>query len=538
MNVAQAIAQALKAEGVDTLLCYPRQLLIDACTSVGIRPVVCRQERVGAGMADGMSRSTNGRKLGVFAMQGGPGIENAFPGVAQIYADNVPVLLFPAGPLGRRNTHPHFYALEHFQGITKWAAEVDKPGRIGELMRRAFTQLRNGRPGPVMLELPNDVVESDVGGAFEHAPVPRVRSAPDPTDVAKAAEILLKAQCPVIHAGQGVMYAEATSELVKLAELLQAPVMTTNTGKSAFPENHPLSLGASVISAPKALTHFLKKADVVFGAGASFTQNPWTPKIPAGKKIVHLTNDPADLGKEQPNVAALLGDAKLALQALIDEIGGRRRKAVSPVEEIKAVKDEWLKEWMPELTSSETPINQYRVIHDLKNAVDPANVIITHEAGSPREQLVPFWECKTPRGYLGWGKSTQLGHSMGLIMGAKLAHPEKLCINLMGDASIGMTGMDLETGVRNRIGTLTIVFNNGVMAGEKNAMPVSVEKHAAHSVGGDYAGVAKALGAWSKRIEQPDAFLPALKGAIEATQSGVPALIECIAKQNYKFSRY
>jgi acetolactate synthase-1/2/3 large subunit len=538
MNVAQAIAHVLKAEGIETLLCYPRQLLIDACTSVGIRPVVCRQERVGAGMADGMSRSTNGRKIGVFAMQGGPGVENAFPGIAQVYADNVPVLLFPAGPLGRRNTHPHFYALDHFRGVTKWAAEVDKPARIGELMRRAFTQLRTGRPGPVMLELPNDVVEADIGGPLDYRPVPRVRSAPDPADVKAAAEILLGAQRPVIHAGQGVMYAEATAELVALAELLQAPVMTTNTGKSAFPENHPLSIGAAVISPPKAVVHFLSKADVVFGAGAGFTQNPWTPKIPPGKRIVHLTNDPADLGKEQPNVAALLGDAKLALQALIDEIGARRRKDASAAEEIRKVKEEWLRGWMPELTSDETPINQYRVIHDLKNAVDSAEVIITHEAGSPREQLVPFWECKVPRSYLGWGKSTQLGHSIGLIMGAKLAHPDKLCINLMGDASIGMTGMDLETAVRNRLGILTIVFNNGVMAGEKNAMPVSVEKHGAHNVSGDYAGVAKSLGVWSRRIDKPGAFLPALREAIEATRSGVPALIECMAKQNYKFSRY
>jgi acetolactate synthase-1/2/3 large subunit len=538
MNVADAIAHILKAEGVEHLICYPRQLLIDACTKVGIRPILCRQERVGLGIADGLSRSTNGKRIGVFAMQGGPGIENSFPGVAQAYADNVPVLVLPAGPLGARNTAPHFYAVENFARITKWAAEIDKPARAPEILRRAFNLLRSGKPGPVLVEIPEDVVEADIGAPLEYASVRRVRSAPDPADVREVAQLLLSSKCPLIHAGQGTMYAEATPELVRLAELLQAPVMTTNIGKSAFPENHPLSIGASVISAPKAVFHFLKKSDLVLGVGASFTINPWTPKVPLGKRVVHITNDPADLHKEVPNVAAILGDAKLALQALIDEIGSRKRPDYGIAAEIRAVKEEWLREWLPELTSSEVPINQYRVVHDLKRAVDPANVIITHEAGSPREQLVTFWECHAPRGYLGWGKSTQLGHGLGLIMGAKLAHPEKLCINVMGDASIGMVGMDLETAARNRIGIITLVFNNGSMANERKSMPLAMERHRALDQGGNYSEVAKALGLWSTRVEKPDAFLPALRQAIESTQSGTPALIECMVKHNLKFSRY
>ncbi len=538
MNVIQAIAQVLKTEGVEHLLCYPRHVLIDECVKLGIHPHVCRQERVGVGMADGVSRSTNGRKTGVFLMQGGAGIENAFPGVAQVYGDNVPVLLLPTGPVGRHHTPPHFTAVKNFGNITKWVADVDKPARIGEVMRRAFHHLRTGKPGPVMIELLNDVLEADIGGALDYSPVKAVRSGPDPADVKTVAELLLKASCPVIHAGQGVMYAEASKELVKLAELLQIPVMTTNTGKSAFPENHPLSLGASTGSAPKGVFHFLKKADLVVGIGASFTINPWTPKIPPGKKLVHITNDPGDINKERGNVAAILGDAKLVLQALIDEVGARKRGDAGVAAEIKAVRDEWMKEWMPELTSSETPINQFRIVHDLMKNVDLDNTIVTHEAGSPREQLVTFWEARAPRSYLGWGKSTQLGHGLGLIMGAKIANPGKLCINFMGDASIGMVGMDIETAVRNRLGILTIVFNNGIMAGEIASMPLATEKYRLSDLGGNYSEVAKGLGAWSKRIQEPGDFVPALKAALEATQSGTPALIECLSKQNHKLSRY
>jgi acetolactate synthase-1/2/3 large subunit len=314
--------------------------------------------------------------------------------------------------------------------------------------------------------------------------------------------------------------------------------LTTNTGKGAFPEHHPLSIGASVVSARKAAFHFLRKADVVFGMGSSLIQNNWGPKVPKGKTIIHSTNDTADMNKEFPTTAAVLGDAKLVLEALIAEIGGLNKTGSDVGAEIAAINREWMDEWSPVLTSAEVPINQYRIINDLMNAVDLDNTIVTHEAGTPREQAVPFWCCTVPGGYLGWGKSTQLGHGLGLIMGAKLAHPEKLCINFMGDASFGMVGMDYETAVRNRLGILTVVFNNGVMAGEQSGLKDAVQRYHAADLGGNYSEVARGLGAWSKRITEPDQFLPTLKQAIEATQSQVPALIECVAKQNFKFSRY
>jgi len=538
VKVAEAVARVLKAEGVEHLICYPRQALIDACAAIGIKPVVCRQERVGAGIADGISRSTYGKRIGVFAMQGGPGVENSFAGAAQLYGDNVPVLLIPGDRVGRSFTPPSFDPVANLRPVTKWAAEISEPDRVLELMRRAFHMLRNGRPGPVLLELPSKVGGSDMPGEFAYAPPKALRAAPDPADIKAAAEIILKSKHPVIHAGQGVLYAGATKELVKFAELIKAPVLTTNTGKGAFPENHPLSLGASVVSAPKMMFHFLRQADCLIGMGSSLTRNHWAPQIPAGKTIVHCTNEPADINKEFPTAAGVLGDAKLVLEALIAEIGAKQRTGADVAAQVQAVREEWLNEWEPELTSSEVPINQYRIVHDLMQTVNRENTIVTHDSGSPREQMVAFWQCVAPGGYLGWGKSTQLGHGLGLIMGAKIANPDKLCINMMGDASIGMVGMDLETAARNRIGTLTIVFNNGVMAGEQNGMEAAVQRYRAADLGGNYSDVARALGLWSKRIVDADEFVPALKQAIEATQSHQPALIECVAKQNFRYSRY
>ena len=544
MNGASAIAEVLKREGIEFLACYPNQPLIEACALAGIRPVMCRQERVGMAIADGFSRTTNGERIGVFAMQHGPGAENSFPGVAQAFSDNVPTLLLPGGEATRRAfVSPNFSSMENYGAVTKWMAQINYVDRIPELMRRAFYHLRTGKPGPVLLEIPRDIWSAEINGNLDYTPVKGNKTGPDANEVKEVAQVLVKARNLVIHAGQGTMYAGAWDELQELAELLQAPVMTTMPGKSSFPEDHPLALGASAISTTKPISHFLQKADVVFGIGCSFTRTSYGKTIPPGKVMVHSTNDPADVNKDYKADYALIGDAKLVLQALTQEIkaqtnGTGDRNNGDVAREVQAVKKEWLDEWMPQLSSDEVPINPYRVIWDLMHNVDRPNTIITHDAGSPRDQLVPFWESVASRTYVGWGKSTQLGYGLGVMMGAKLAEPDKLCINIMGDAAIGMVAMDIETAVRAKIGILTIVFNNGAMAIERSSMPFATEEYGTLYVGGNYRDVVKALGGWGERVEKPGDFVPALKRAVEVTKTGQPAMIECLTKEGYDFSRY
>jgi acetolactate synthase-1/2/3 large subunit len=442
-----------------------------------------------------------------------------------------------AGPNhSRSNTPPSFSAVENFAHVTVWACAIDDPTRVWEIMRRAFHHLRNGKRGPVLLELVSGVAAADCG-AYNYQPSRTVRSAPDPRDVQAAADVLLSAENPVIHAGAGILWAEATPALVRLAELLQVPVLTTNTGKSGFPEDHPLSLGAMVVSGPKAAFSFLADSDCLFAAGSSLTRTPWGPQVPAGKRIVHLTSNAGDINKEFPTEVAMLGDAALGLEALIEAIGNRRRPASDVVERIAALKASWHEEFAADFASDEVPINHYRILRDLQSRIDPQRTIITHEAGSPREQAVPFWPSVVPRDYLGWGKSTMLGAGLGLIIGAKIAHPDKLCINLMGDASIGMVGMDLETAVRSKLGILTIVFNNGVMYGEKVGLEQATAKYDALALGGDYRTVAAGLGVWSARIDRAGEFLATLDEALAVVASGRPALIEIMAKNETHFSR-
>jgi acetolactate synthase-1/2/3 large subunit len=191
---------------------------------------------------------------------------------------------------------------------------------------------------------------------------------------------------------------------------------------------------------------------------------------------------------------------------------------------------------MPKLTSDEVPLTPYRVIWELMHTLDIDRTIITHDAGSPRDQLSPFWVSKRPLTYLGWGKSTQLGYGLGLAMGAKLARPDMLCINVWGDAAIGMTGMDFETAVRERIPILSILFNNFSMAIEIPVMPVATEKYRATDISGDYAAFARAMGGYGERVTEPGQIVPAIQRALRAVEDGTPALLEFITGKELAIS--
>lgn len=318
MNAAELTAEILKREGVEFLACYPRNALIESCAAAGIRPIICRQERVGVGIADGYSRTAGDNRVGVFAAQSGPGIENAYPGIAQAYADNVPVLVLPSGSvLQRIYRRPAFDAVRAYESVTKWAARAHAVDELPGLLHRAFHLLRSGRGGPVLIEVPAPMWQQEYSGVLNYVPAGPVRSAPDPDDISAAAQLLLQAKRAVIWAGQGVIRADATGALVRLAEYLDIPVLTTNPGKSAFPEDHPLSLGASAVNGQPALQDALDNADLIFAIGSSLTWSPFNPQIPRDKPFIQLTNAEDDINKELRIERALLGDARLGLEALL-----------------------------------------------------------------------------------------------------------------------------------------------------------------------------------------------------------------------------
>jgi thiamine pyrophosphate-dependent acetolactate synthase large subunit-like protein len=542
MKVGAAIAAILKREGVQILTGYPVNHLIEFAAAIDIRPVIVRQERIGLHIADAISRMTSGRKLGVFCMQHGPGTENAYGGVAQAFGDSIPILVVPGG-YARRIAHvaPNYNAVAQMRGITKSAEPIVSPAEVSNVMRRAFSRLRNGRGGPVLVEVPADLWNEELPGPLDYAPVSATRYGPDAQALREAARMLAGAKRPVVYAGQGVHWARAWSGLRQLAELLGAPVTTSLGGKSAFPEDHPLALGSGGLAVPKTVRHFLDHADLIFGIGCSFTESNFAVAMPKGKKIIHATLDPDHLNKDVAAAIGLTGDAGVIIEGLLAELAPlipTPRDCSSTVQDIAEIRMAWLAEWTPKLTSQEKPLSPYRVIWDLLHTVDVGNTIITHDAGSPRDQLSPFWVTREPLTYIGWGKTTQLGYGLGLAMGAKLVHPDKLCINVWGDAAIGFTGMDFETAVRERIPILSILLNNFSMAIELKVMPISTEKYRSTDISGDYAMMARAFGGYGERITEPSEIVPAIRRGIEQTRNAVPALLEFITSKETTVSRY
>jgi acetolactate synthase-1/2/3 large subunit len=541
MKVGDAISAILKQEGVEYIIGYPVNHILEHAAKFDIRPIIVRQERIGLHMADAVSRVTSGKTIGVFAMQHGPGTENAYGGVAQAYSESIPILVLPMGYARRLAwVERNYNASVSMRSITKTAEPITSAKEIPNIFRRAFQNLKSGRGGPVLVEIPTDMWNEEVDPKDYVSPQ-RIRTGTDLSAVAEAAKMLVAAKRPVIYAGQGVHWAEAWTELKELAELLAIPVTTSLEGKSAFPETHPLSLGSGGLAIPQAVRTFLDKSDLIFGIGCSFTETNFGVKMPAGARIIQATLDPGDINKDVPVALGIAGDAKIVLEAMLAEVrklhGNKPKDAKKVAKEISDTNEPWLAKWMPKLTSNDAPLNPYRVLWDLQKTVDIANTIITHDAGSPRDQLSPFWKSTTPLSYIGWGKTTQLGAGLGFAMGAKLAKPDKLCINVWGDAAIGFTGMDFETAVRERIPILSILLNNFSMAIELKVMPVSTEKYRSTDISGDYAAMARAFGGYGERVEKPGDIVAAIKRGIAATQNGQAALLEFITSKEVEVSR-
>ena len=520
MNVMEAVARILKTEGVEWISCFPSNQLIEAVAKEGIRTLMFRQERGALMAADGYSRLNNRKKFGVTITQGGPGSENSMGGLAQAYSDNVPILYLPGGPaLNQYSVKPNFSPTRTYASVSKCGEVITQPSQVSAVMRRAFHALRNGRPGPVIVEIPSDVGTMEVAEAdLNYQPPKRALQAPASSDVKDAVSLLLNAKKPVIWSGMGVLFAEASPELTELAELTEIPVYCTMPGKSSFDDRHPLALGSGSASTSLPARKWLQESDVLFAVGSSMTRTGYGQPIPGGKVIIQNVESIEDINKDFSVDVGLPGDAKLTLQALVDEVksqlGANGRKGQSNVaKEIADLHDAWMGEWADILNSEEVPINTYRIIGELERTLDKENSIVTHDAGAPRDTIMPFYTATTPHSYIGWGKTTHLGYGIPLMIGAKLAKPDKFCLNFMGDGAFGMSGLDIETSVRAGAPITTIVLNNGGMATYPGGYPTANELYGATRMTGDYAKIAEGMGAVGITVTQPGEIAPALRRA-------------------------
>jgi len=539
VKATNGFARILKAEGIPWVSCYPTSPVNNALGEEGVPILMMGEERFAVAVADAFSRVTNGKQIGVCTVMAGlnaAGIQMAYGAVGQAWEDSSPVLVIAEGVSAGATRHTHFDIAEAFRSVTKWVGQIDRAELVPDYVRRAFTHLRSGRPGPVLLLIPRDLGEYEED-EHPYAPVKGWRSGPDPDDVKAAVKALLAAKDPLLFVGEGVLYADATAELLQLAELAQVPVLTTLKGKSAFPENHPLSVGVRGSLAE----HFLRKADVLFSIGASLFPNRFSHAIPDAEKktIVQCTVDTLDLNRSYETRLAVLGDAKLTLQALATEVssrtgGGRRRPEL--IEEVRAGKQAFMAKFRPWLESSETPINPYRVIGDLMKVLDPKSSFVTADSGNTRDQTSTVYEAQIPRGFLGWGNVSTLGFSLAGTVAAKLAYPERQCVHITGDAGVCYMMGNFEAVARYRIGITTLHINNGGYSGYgpgfwgtgHDPYTWKVSDHGSACM----AAMARAVGFHGEDVREPAEIIPALKRAFDENAKGRPAFVEFLCSHH------
>jgi acetolactate synthase-1/2/3 large subunit len=539
VKAVNGFARILKAEGTPWVSCYPTSPVNNALGEEGVPILMMGEERFAVAVADAFSRVSCGKQIGVCTVMAGlnaAGIQMAYGAVAQAWEDSSPVLVVAEGVGAGNSRHTHFDMAGAFKSVTKWVGEIDRAELVPDYLRRAFTHLRSGRPGPVLLLIPRDLGEYDTD-EHPYTPVKGWRSGPDPDDVTAAIKTLVAAKAPLLHVGEGVYYADATAELLKFAELAQVPVMTTLKAKGAFPENHPLSVGVR----GSMTEHFLRKADVLFSIGSSLFPNRFSHAIPDAerKTIVQCTVDTLDINRSYETRQAVIGDAKLTLSALTEELsrrGGGGRKNQALLDEIRDAKTAFLAKFRPWMESDETPINPYRVIGDLMKVLDPKASFVTADSGNTRDQTSTVYEAQIPRGHLGWGNVSTLGFSLAGAIGAKLAYPNRQVVHITGDAGVCYMMGNFEACARYGLGITTLHINNGgysgygpgFWGGGHDPYTWKVSEHGNACM----ASMARAVGFHAEDVTQPSEIIPALRRALDENAKGRPAFLEFIASHH------
>lgn len=539
IDVATAIARILKEEGVEWVSTFPVCRVNNALGREGVPMLMMRDDRYAVAVADAFSRITAGSRIGVCTFQGGvnaAGMQYAYAGLAQAFEDGSPVLCITDGVPAGSSANSLYDVAAAMKTVSKWFGYLDRPERTPELMRRAFTMLRSGRPGPVILAIPNATATFDETADPYH-PVKGWKSAPDPADVRRVIDLLLGASDPLIYAGEGVIYAAASEPLTAFAELAKTPVITTLKAKGALAEDHPLFVGVR----GDQVTHYLEKSDLILAVGSSLSPGRFSHAIPdaAKKTIIHCTVDELHINKIYPTAHAVIGDARLTLEALRQELSERTarggRAAGGVAAEVRAARDAALARYRQVMASDEKPINPYRVYGDLQAVLDLRNSFVTHESGNTRDQLSTVFDTLIPRGFLGWGNVSTLGFSLAAAIAAKKAFPERTSIAVTGEAGLGYMLGNLEVLLREKLGITIVHISNGGFAGYGPGFWGAGHDPFTHQVLGpdevDMAKVIGALGFHTERVSEPADIIGALRRALDVNASHHPAYIEFICSQ-------
>ncbi|MDH5443141.1 MAG: biosynthetic-type acetolactate synthase large subunit [Candidatus Hadarchaeaceae archaeon] len=529
---SKALFEALKAEGVKHIFGIPGGAVIpiyDALYDVHeIRHILTRHEQGAAHAADGYARALG--KQGVCMTTSGPGATNLTTGILNAYMDSSPVVAI-SGQVSTQSLGTDAFQeadmLSVMLPITKHNFIIHRAEELPSVVKLAFKIAITGRPGPVHIDVPKSVQVSKadfkIPAKIKYEKSPKLE--PEAGQIKKAVDMLTKAEQPVIYAGGGVIWSSASAEVVKLAEMLGAPVTTSLLGKGLIPEDHPLALGMLGMHGRMAANLAVTESDVLLAVGARFSDrstgdvSSFAPKA----KIIHIDIDPVEIGKNVRVDLPIIGDAKRALTAIIKGLRShaRRGRTSKWIRRVKKLR----KDLAPRMDYDEIPIKPQRVIKEIMSVLDE-NAIIVTEVGQCQMWTAHFYMVRKPRHFISSGGLGTMGFGFPAAMGVKVARPKCDVVNIAGDGSFLMNSQELATVVENKINVVSCIFNNRYLGMVKQWQDMFFQKRRSATCLGkvpNFVKLAEAYNAWGDRATRPSEVAPKLR---EALRCGKPAVLD------------
>jgi acetolactate synthase I/II/III large subunit len=543
MTVDEAVCETLSQYGVEYV--FGMRIYTDLDTT-RTRPISIHYETTAELMAYGYARISG--RPGVCAINR-PGTPNALMGLAEAHHSSVPIIVLldgsPPGMIGKHSLY-EYDQVALVSSLAKAVIEVPNPAQMPELLRRAFRVATSGRPGPVVV-IPRGITEREISepklfAEPQYSRYPATRIPPDPELIHQAAEILAQAERPAIVAGGGVVTSRAWEALADFADVAQIPVATTISGKGAFSEHHPFSVGAigdiqgGRLGRGRVAARVVKDADVVLLVGTRTNQmstNSWTVPDP-GSTIIHVDIDPLEIGRNFPTRLGIVADARLALTALTQALReADYRPKGSRTEEIAQLLAEWERDSQEMERSPQIPIHPARIPNAVRPFVGPDTILVS-DGSSPFMWASSHLKVHAGTTFISPRGTGAIGTGLPMALGAKLAAPDKQVICFEGDGGL-MCGIlaELEVGARYNLGMLVIVFNNGSLLHEKKRMRGPLAEEMDFTPGIDFAMVARGLKCEGIRVERPDDLRPALERALNNKRT--PTVVDVVIDHDTNF---
>jgi thiamine pyrophosphate-dependent acetolactate synthase large subunit-like protein len=538
---ADLVARSIEREGVKTVFGVPGGPIVEIlgyASQIGVRPIGVRHEQAATFSAAAYGYVRN--QVGVCVIAAGPAVTNCVTGAHVAFDNCMPlVILGGSGPQGGRysGTFQETDNVPMFRGITKMSVQIDSAERIPYFMSMAFRKAKSGRPGPVYLDMPSDILSAMVEEEDVEWPEGYYTGATpqaDPEDVKRAAELLMNAERPAMIIGKGVRWADPGDQLKELAETLGMPFMTSPMGRGFVPDDHPLNMGA-------ARSNIMRGADVVLVAGARLNwMFDFGKRFAPDAKIIHIDIEPEEIGANRATEVGLVGDAGAVLNQLLTEMQGKTEGIADRAEE-----GPWLSSLRekaesngnslePLLNSDAKPIRTYRMMNEIQN-VFPRDTIYTVDGQitlATGRQVLPSY---TPASRLNAGTNGCIGVGIPFAVGAKIARPDVPVVSVNGDCAFGFNGMEMETAVRHNAPIVFIVNNNGGIVGgtmeAKMGLPEGYEERVArYTPDIRYDKIVEAFGGHAENVTDPDELRPALERAYQATLEGKVACVNVVTE--------